>query len=202
MAMPRLISAVPAVLLALAAGSAGAIPVTTSFTAVGFSPSPAPTDPVSGVITWEAASLTAPIDSLTSVSLTIAGHVYGLDELAFDSSPDYSMVMIGGRTGGVWTAYVGTDDFWLMFDRVSATPRHFLYMSAADPRSDFSTMAFDSFSISEGPLPRRAVVESFDTNTAPEPSTLVLFAAGLAGLAFGRRRRQSTRAPHSLAAYT
>ena len=188
-------------LLTLVAASAHAIPVTTSFTAVGFAPGGAPTDPVSGIITWEAASVTAPIESLTSVSLTIGGHAYVLEELG-SLSPFFGTTdVIGGAVSGLFSAMAGTDDFWLMFDRASAMPRQFLYVSAG-AGSDFSTMTFASFSITEGTVAARDfAAESFAANTVPEPSTLALFATGLAGLGFGARRRQSTRAPESLTAF-
>lgn len=195
--MPRLTSAALVALVALLAGNASGMPVTTSFTAAGLVPDSAPTSPVTGTITWEAASLTAPIESLTSISLIIGGHAYALDEVGFLSSSSDTMVIIGGTALGVVSVAAGTDDFWLMFDRSSAEPRQFLY-TAAGTGADFSTMTFASFSISESSVvPRSFAADPSDANAVPEPSTLALLAAGLAGAAFGRRRRQSTRAQQS-----
>src|SRR5262245_1908706 len=198
--MPRSPSAALVALFVLISGSAQAVPVTTSFTAIDFYPGSAPTNPVSGVIAWEAASLTAPIESLTSISLTIAGHTYGAGELTFISPPDDSTVIIGGWTWGAETVRAGTDDFWLMFDRLSATPRQFLYGSVSTPSSDFSTMSFASFTIADGGVADRAfaAADPVGPNAVSEPPTLALFAAGLAGLAFRRRRRPLTRAPLSV----
>ena len=57
--------------------------VTMAFSASGFGAG-APSDPISGSLTWRAASQDAPIEELLSINLTIAGHSYGLAELGFN----------------------------------------------------------------------------------------------------------------------
>src|SRR5258708_4241210 len=102
-------------LATLASSPARAIPITVSFTASGF-PARAPADPVTGIITYDAASTTASINALTSVSLTIAGHTYSLGELAFASNVDQ---FIGGALNGVGGLDLGTNDFALVWDQAS-----------------------------------------------------------------------------------
>jgi hypothetical protein len=84
---------------------ASAIPITVSFTATGFNVG-APTDPVTGSIGYDAASTTAPPNSLTSINLTIAGHAYSLAEVGFADS-----TVIGALINGVNFVGASTNDF-------------------------------------------------------------------------------------------
>lgn len=157
----------------LGSGPAWAAPITMNFSAYGFGPSngnPAPHDPVSGTIVWEAASATAPIDSLLSVDLTINGHVYQLNEIEFTH-------VVGGIHligGGPFPDSVGnlTNDFWLSFDTSTGTPRDFSYASNQLSGVWF-TQSFSEFSITAAAV--------------PEPATLVLVLVAGAGLAARRR---------------
>jgi len=188
--MPRSVHVTLTLLAAFITASAHAIPVTTSFTAI-----TSGGGPISGAITWEAASPTAPIEALTSVDLTIAGHTYALEELGFLSpffeSPSGATDLIGATVSGLLQVNEGVDDFWLLFDRSNPAPLQLLYASSTAPGG--ASSSFASFSITEGRA--FAFAPESLTNAVPEPSTLALFAAGLAGLVCGRRRRQSTRAP-------
>jgi len=180
----RLTPGTLAVLLALVAGSASALPITASFSVTGF-PAGAPADPVSGTIVWEADSPTAPIQSLTSISLTIDGHAYSLAEVGFLSPFFGTTDLIAGNVSNLLTLWVGTDDFVLAFDRATATPNHFGYISADVPNF-FLGQQFTSFSITAGAARAPAAVGA---GSVPEPATLTLLGVALAAGACARRRR-------------
>ncbi len=158
----------------LAATAAQAIPVSVAFTATGFVPlfgsTPAPDDPVSGTIVYDAASVNAPINSLTSITLTINGHVYMLAEIGFLSDPGIGEV--GGLIDGVNGSGSFEDDFVIIWDMAALTPLLFLY-ATANSAEIWNTSSFSRFSVT----------------AAPEPATLALFALGLLGATVARRVR-------------
>ncbi len=153
------------------AGTAHALAFQMEFTATNFSGG-APVDPVSGSITYEAASDTAVVVSFISVDLTIAGHVYTISELGFQFLATTNFT-IGGSASGVSGIPGNTDDFRIGWDPTAPTPSLFQYTT-----------------LDTGPLFESVTFEEFSITPAPEPSTLALFATGLALLGFlGWRRR-------------
>jgi hypothetical protein len=158
-------------------GMAQASTFQVSFVASNFSP-PTPYGPVAGSIWYVAASATAPIEAITQVDLSIAGHVYGLSEVGFVSSPG-SYQAIGGIPDGVmsllfvvpWHDYV--DDFMLMWS-LDTSDMGFLYTVHGDG-DVWSSEGFDGFSIVE-------------VSAVPIPGAVYLFASGLIGLAGFRKK--------------
>jgi hypothetical protein len=159
-------------------GSAQAIPITLNFTASGFTPqggvSPAPTNPVTGTIVWDAASTTSAINSLTSINLTIAGHAYTLGEIGF--APSGANMFIGGLVNGPAGASAGFDDFVIGWNATTLVPSFFFYAVPTNTGTAWNTVTFPNFSITAA------------TATVSEPVTLVLLGLGLAGLGIRRKK--------------
>ena len=162
----------------LVASGAHAAPITVSFTATGFVPlvgsNPAPDDPVSGTIVYDASAVNAPIDSLISISLTIGDHTYSLDEIGFVNNGGFAYV--GGLIDGVLGSGNFEDDFWIIWDQTTLLPLDFLYATLVDPAGIWDTQTFGQFSV---------------TSSAPEPTTFALLALGLLGMAAALRRRNT-----------
>lgn len=144
---------------------ASAIPITASFTVSGFGVG-APTDPVTGSIGYDAASTMSDINSLTSISLTIAGHTYLLSDVGFISS--VGLQIIGGSLNGVGIASPGTNDFVLEWNSTTLNPILLNYTANSSPDSVFSSTTFPAFSVAAAAV--------------PEPSSLLLLLVGIAGL--------------------
>jgi hypothetical protein len=158
-----LLFAVP-LLSAIPLTPASAIPITVSFTASGFQAG-APADPVTGSIVYDAASTTAPPDSLTSIDLTIAGHAYSLAEVAFSS---FSDTIIGSTTAGFPVVIGDINSFFIDWIASSITPVEFAYGCETGCSRAFTTFTFTQFSVTAAAA-------------VPEPSSLTLLLAGVLG---------------------
>jgi hypothetical protein len=138
---------------------------------------PPPTDPVTGTIVWEAAGIRDPIQSFDSISMTLDGHSYSVDEIGVPP-PGYPITggLIGGTTNQVYRVANYTDDFWIRWNTNSLTPFDFTYASSR--RSGIwyvsinSAVNFTEFSITE----------------VPEPSPDLLFGLGFLGTVAWRSR--------------
>jgi len=156
------------VLLVLVSGAANASPFLVDFTYTGFI-GPDPT--VTGSAVFESASINSPIQSVTSINLTIAGHTYILAEVGSDVLGGSNL--IGGLIDGVDTVSANTNDFILEWAYSTNTPDRFIYATAS---STVFTSRTSTFSIT----PVQAAV--------PEPATLALFSLGAVVMCLGKRR--------------
>jgi hypothetical protein len=161
-----------ALLLTVGVGQAAALPFVLTFTATvpGY-----PGSPISGSFNYDAASITAPVNALTAVNLTLDGQVYTLADTGFENG--VSVSVIGGLLNGAPVVAAGTNDFYLSFDRVTGQPLEFVGASPSLPLTNPTSSGFPSFTIAPA-----AVV--------PEPASVALVALGLAGLGFRRLRKR------------
>lgn len=148
-------------LLGLSASCVQAIPITLSFHITDFTPAG---PPISGTIGYDAATETAPIDSLSSVNLTIAGYTYGLGELGFGSSGTESQIY-GNAVD---------NNFLLTFDHDSGTGIEFSYSTATSEHSSTEFASFD---------------HHHQATTIPEPAPLALLGLGLVMLSTVYRKK-------------
>lgn len=176
---------------------AQAVMVTVDFAVFGFGAG-APMDTVSGALLLNGNSIRSVNMGMTSIDLTIDGHTYSVGEVSSWYSGSFmqsSFTVYGGTVGGVFFPGVsqGTNDFaleiysreypydlyrsgeyvttWLPYGPNAGT---FTYTTANYP-GIYSSSQFTHWSVTASPV--------------PEPSTLLLFGSGLAGLlGYGRRR--------------
>lgn len=173
--------------LLVATVDAQAMSVTMQFTVTGFDISnenSAPTNPVTGSISWEAASVNGPIQSFTSINLNLDGHAYSIGEIgyySFPSDPYTSWDVIGGTLNDVGGIGNQTDDFWIRWDRDQLTWYDFSYSSSQKSGIWYSgpgnTPTFTPFSIAASPVPL--------------PAAAWLLGSGLLGLIGVARKRKA-----------
>jgi hypothetical protein len=159
------------------AAPARAITVELDFTAVDFPPG-SPNTSLTGRFTYQAASLTSPLTSLTSVDLTIDGHAYTLGEVGAVSGPDDQL--IGTTIEGVGTVESGVNSFAFSYTLSTGSPNEQPFDYGAVSNPDIAeTFTYSQFS-----------VRSVSSMAAPEPATwslLLIGFLGAGGLAVRRR---------------
>lgn len=123
--------AVSALLLNLSA-TVQAAPIVMSFTADGFENAgtsyPGLNGPVSGMLGWDAASTADPITALTSATISIPGHTFGLADVGIANNAG-TKTAIGALPRGA-NAVVGDgayNDFLMVLDRVTPSIDAFAY---------------------------------------------------------------------------
>jgi hypothetical protein len=138
-----------AVLLLVAIHEANALPVTVSFVATDFVPdigsTPSRVSQVSGSIVYDAASVTAPINSLTSINLSIDGHSYSIGEVGFENYTN--VVYIGGLISSVRSLVPGSNDFFLSYELSPATGFSFVYSTRNSSAAVWEATRFVALSI-------------------------------------------------------
>jgi hypothetical protein len=129
---------------------------------------------VSGTIVYNAASTTANIISLSSITLAIDGHTYVLGEIDYLTQYLGTYQIIGGSAGGVVGLISGSNDFALQWNQSTLLPTIFAYTSSNNQGGVWETQNID-FSVT-------------GSAAVPEPSTFLLLSAGIGGLALLRRK--------------
>ncbi len=163
--------------------SAAAVPITVSFSAVGFTcfgpgsscNTPPPADPVVGSIVYDAISSTSDINSLLSIQLTIGSHNYAVNEVGFLDNHLFDQRIIGGLINGVSGISSGTDDFRLQWSEATLNPEDFSYTTSSSS-GIYSETNFTQFTITQA-------------STVPEPSGLAILTIGVAGIMIAARRK-------------
>ncbi|WP_457389229.1 hypothetical protein [Roseateles sp. P5_E1] len=162
----------------------------THFTSV-LAPAPAPQDPVSGSIIFQADALGQPVTSIGAIDLSIAGHSYSLADLAFENwqgAPFPPSYTFGGKGNGAGGVAPGVNDFFITLSGVSGYHDiSFLYSVAGTAQSSWIAYNYsDRF-------PSDIISSIVEIPTAvPEPSQALLLVAGMALFAGRLRAHRKT----------
>lgn len=134
---------------------------------------PAPTDPVTGTIFWEAESIWSPIDQFLSIDMVINEHVYDDSELAFEMNN--TRFIVGGMVGGAGAVRGGEDDFLFAWEPSDPQVFAFTYsICCTGPPGQFHS---------------GLVLSSYSLTVVPIPAAVWLFGSALGLLGWMRRRR-------------
>ena len=170
-----------------------ASPILVSFTYSGFGAG-APQDPISGSIIYDAASTTSKMNSLTSISLTIAGHAFSVAEVGFLNQTSFGndSILIGGLLNGVNGLRAASNDFivsWTWtggnfkpgtFQYTTQLSGKFWGWSPVGTLKDFQVKDFQASDAQDASI--------------PEPGSLTLLGAGMLMLWSVRKGRRNTLA--------
>jgi PEP-CTERM motif len=175
-----LAAALTLTLAAFAAPSVQAAAFTVQFSADGFQNSgvqhPGNSGPISGSMSWEAASPADAIGVITAFDMVIAGHQYTLGEIGV-ANQGSTQTAFGGLANGA-NAVIGNgafDDFLIVFDRLAPRIDTFAYSIRGLTGAIWWTPAQSSI--------------RYVTQAVPEPASVLLVLAALGAVAaLGRRR--------------
>lgn len=131
--------------------------------------------PITGRLTWEAATQGDAIGAITAFDMTIAGHAYTLAEIGI-ANQGSSQTALGGLVRGA-NAVVGDgafDDFLLVFDRLA-------------PRIDAFAYSIQGLANAIWWTPAQSSIR-YVTNTVPEPASVLLVLAAFGAVLLLARR--------------
>ncbi len=176
-----LITRAAAVLALSLGGTAFAAPVTLELKASGFQNAgtqyPGFDGEIDARLTWDTVNTADPIASFLSIDIEIAGHAYTLAEIGI-ANQGSTQTAIGALVRGA-NAVVGDgafNDFLIVFDRVHPSISAFAYSIQGKTNA-----------IWWSPTTTSAVY--VESNSVPEPSTLLLLLPALGGLLAFRRAK-------------